>query len=99
MKKVFLICTIRSATQEYLNKLEDYVNGLESKGIEVYAPHRDTNQIALGYEICKQNFSILSLFHCIARQPQACLDTRLAKSYVRHCNLFALRTTRTDFLL
>lgn len=55
MKKVFVICTIRSATQEYLTKLETYVSNLESKGIKVYAPHRDTNQSALGYEICRQN--------------------------------------------
>lgn len=53
--KVFIICTIRSATQEYLNKLEDYVFNLESNSVKVYAPHRDTNQMALGYEICKQN--------------------------------------------
>ncbi len=53
--KVFIICTIRSATQEYLNKLEAYVSDLESNGIKVYAPHRDTNQMVLGYEICKQN--------------------------------------------
>lgn len=52
---VFIICTIRGATQEYLNKLEAYVSNLESKGIKVYTPHRDTNQMALGYEICKQN--------------------------------------------
>jgi nucleoside 2-deoxyribosyltransferase len=54
-KNVFIICTIRSATQEYLDKLENYVSDLESSGIKVYAPHRDTNQMALGYEICKQN--------------------------------------------
>lgn len=54
-KNVFVICTIRSATQEYINKLETYVSELESKGVKVYAPHRDTNQNALGYEICKQN--------------------------------------------
>lgn len=28
---------------------------MESDGHKVYAPHRDTNQMALGYEICKQN--------------------------------------------
>lgn len=55
MKSVFIICTIRSATKEYINKLEEYVSELEFKGFKVYAPHRDTNQMALGYEICKQN--------------------------------------------
>ena len=53
--KVFIICTIRDATQEYLSKLTEYVQNLENKGIIVYAPHRDTNQMALGYEICQQN--------------------------------------------
>lgn len=53
--KVFIICAIRSTSQEYLDKLEKYVLNLEEKGVEVYAPHRDTNQNALGYEICKQN--------------------------------------------
>lgn len=52
---IFIICTIRSSTQEYLDKLEKYVSDLENKGTKVYAPHRDTNQMALGYEICKQN--------------------------------------------
>jgi nucleoside 2-deoxyribosyltransferase len=55
MKNVFIISTIRSASNEYLEKLEKYVKNLENKGINVYAPHRDTNQMALGYEICRQN--------------------------------------------
>ena len=55
MNKIFIICTIRSATQEYINKLESYVSELEDKGYKVYAPHRDTDQLALGYDICKQN--------------------------------------------
>lgn len=54
-KSVFIICTIRSATQDYINKLEAYVSDLENKRYKVYAPHRDTNQMSLGYEICKQN--------------------------------------------
>ena len=35
----------------------------------------------------------------MARAPCDWLDTRLAKSYVRHCNHFVLMATRTDFLL
>lgn len=31
VKNVFIICTIRSATQEYLNKLEAYVSDLGCK--------------------------------------------------------------------
>lgn len=53
--KVFVICTVRKATDEYKKKLEDYVKDLEDKGIEVHLPHRDTNQEASGYEICRQN--------------------------------------------
>ena len=32
-----------------------YVSKLENTGATVYAPHRDTNQQASGYEICQQN--------------------------------------------
>ena len=55
MKKIFIICTIRGASKEYIDKLEKYVTELENKGYIVYAPHRDTNQMALGYDICLQN--------------------------------------------
>lgn len=55
MKKIFIICTIRSASNEYIDKLENYVTELKNKGYIVYAPHRDTNQMALGYDICLQN--------------------------------------------
>lgn len=59
MKKVFIICTIRSATEEYTNKLEAYVSKLESNGVKVYAPHRDTNQNDLSYNICNQNLQAI----------------------------------------
>ena len=59
MRKVFIICTIRSASEDYIKKLENYVSKLESEGIVVYAPHRDTNQMALGYEICTQNMEAI----------------------------------------
>lgn len=55
MKKAFIICTVRGASEEYKKKLEDYVANLESEGWEVHLPHRDTNQNATGYEICTQN--------------------------------------------
>lgn len=55
MKKIFIICTIRSASKSYIEKLEKYVFNLEKMGYKVYAPHRDTNQNALGYQICLQN--------------------------------------------
>jgi nucleoside 2-deoxyribosyltransferase len=55
MKKVFIICSIRITTPEYNEKLERYVSKLEQEGCIVYAPHRDTNQMALGFDICHQN--------------------------------------------
>jgi len=55
MKKVFVICTVRGASDEYKKKLEDYVKQLESKGVDVHLPHRDTNQDDTGYNICIQN--------------------------------------------
>jgi len=55
MKKVFIICTVRGASEEYKKKLEDYVAKLESEGCEVHLPHRDTDQNQSGYLICTQN--------------------------------------------
>jgi nucleoside 2-deoxyribosyltransferase len=55
MKKIFIICTVRGASEEYKKKLEDYVAKLESEGCEVHLPHRDTNQEASGLNICNQN--------------------------------------------
>jgi len=43
MKKIFIICTVRGASEEYKKKLEDYVAKLESEGNQVHLPHRDTN--------------------------------------------------------
>jgi nucleoside 2-deoxyribosyltransferase len=54
-KKVFIICTVRGATKDYIVKLENYVHDLEESGVEVHLPHRDTNQKAKGYEICHEN--------------------------------------------
>ena len=55
MKKAFVICTVRGASDEYRTKLETYVSQLEKSGVKVHLPHRDTNQDARGYDICKQN--------------------------------------------
>jgi nucleoside 2-deoxyribosyltransferase len=55
MKKVFIICSVRGASDEYKQKLETYVSNLENEGIKVHLPHRDTDQNASGLEICKQN--------------------------------------------
>lgn len=53
--KIFIICTVRNATTEYQEKLENYVKELEDKQFKVHLPHRDTNQNAKGLEICLQN--------------------------------------------
>jgi len=53
--KIFIICTVRGASDEYKQKLEDYVKSLENEGHKVHLPHRDTDQKASGYEICTQN--------------------------------------------
>lgn len=55
MKKVFIICSVRGASEEYRIKLENYVSELENKGVIVHLPHRDTNQNARGFDICIQN--------------------------------------------
>lgn len=57
--KVFIICTVRNASESYLKNLEDYVSNLEQSGFNVYAPHRDTNQHALGFDICLQNMNAI----------------------------------------
>jgi nucleoside 2-deoxyribosyltransferase len=53
--KVFIICSVRGASEEYRTKLENYVLKLENEGVKVHLPHRDTNQNTRGYDICKQN--------------------------------------------
>ena len=55
MKKIFVICTVRGASEDYKTRLEDYVSNLESSGCTVHLPHRDTDQTASGYDICTQN--------------------------------------------
>ena len=59
-KKVFIICTVRGADEEYVKKLEDYVANLEAQGVKVHLPHRDTNQEATGLEICTQNMQAIA---------------------------------------
>ena len=54
-KKVFIICSVRGASDEYQAKLEAYVASLENGGCKVHLPHRDTNQNAKGIDICKEN--------------------------------------------
>lgn len=53
--KVFIICSVRGASEEYRAKLETQVSELEKSGVQVHLPHRDTNQNARGFDICTQN--------------------------------------------
>lgn len=54
-KKIFIICSVRNATDEYKAKLENYTKELEGKGHKVHLPYRDTDQTKRGYEICEIN--------------------------------------------
>ena len=54
-KKIFVICTVRSASKSYKVNLENYVKIMEDMGHTVHLPHRDTKQDAKGIEICTQN--------------------------------------------
>lgn len=58
-KKIFIICSVRGASDEYREKLEQYVSDLEERGYKIHLPHRDTNQQARGIEICKQNMEAI----------------------------------------
>jgi hypothetical protein len=53
--KIFIICSVRNAGKEYIERLFQYVENLESMGHSVHFPHRDTNQNASGLDICRQN--------------------------------------------
>jgi len=58
-KKIFIICTVRNATQEYNDRLNRYVWALEFIGHKVHLPHRDTDQSARGFDICSQNMKAI----------------------------------------
>ncbi len=56
---IFIICSVRNATEEYNKKLYAYVAELEAQGHRVHLPPRDTNQIdneTGGYRICNDNY-------------------------------------------
>ena len=53
--KIFIICSVRDATQKYRDELEAYTSKLERDGITVHLPHRDTDQTVTGIGICTQN--------------------------------------------
>jgi len=53
--KIFIICSVRNASDEYRSRLEVYVTKLEAQGHSVHLPHRDTNQNARSIDICEEN--------------------------------------------
>lgn len=59
MKRIFIICSVRNTTDEYKTILENYTQALEKEGHIVHLPHRDTNQLATGFEICSQNLEAI----------------------------------------
>jgi nucleoside 2-deoxyribosyltransferase len=57
---VFLICPVRDANLEQKQKMEQYIQKLESKGKTVYYPARNTDQIdPIGYRICFDNMNAI----------------------------------------
>ena len=62
---IFIICTVRNATQEYLDNLYSYVEKLEADGHYVHLPPRDTKQEdnTGGYIICDTNASAIEKAH------------------------------------
>ena len=52
---IFIISSVRDASDEIRKKLENHVTELEKQGHKVHLPHRDTNQSSKGIDICKQN--------------------------------------------
>lgn len=52
---IFIICSVRQADPRYLDKLNGYANRLRKIGHTVHLPSEDTNQRALGINICHQN--------------------------------------------
>ena len=58
--QVFLICPVRNVEEEENKTIESYVLELESKGVSVYWPKRDTDQNdPIGYQICEANFEAI----------------------------------------
>lgn len=54
--RIFLICPVRSATEEQKKEIQKYVQDMEYRGNKVYYPARDTNQNdKIGLMICESN--------------------------------------------
>jgi hypothetical protein len=61
MRRIFIICSVRDADDDYRAKLEAYADMLEENGAEVHLPHRDTDQEQSGLDICRQNAMAINL--------------------------------------
>lgn len=56
MKKIFLICPVRNATEKQREIIADYIAYREKTGYVVHYPARDTDQDdPIGYRICQDN--------------------------------------------
>ena len=58
MKKVFLICPVRNATEEQITFMSNYKKSLKEDGVMLYYPAEDnpyelTDNV--GYQICREN--------------------------------------------
>jgi nucleoside 2-deoxyribosyltransferase len=53
--KIFIICSVRDANQEFKNKVMGYALEQKLKGHDVYVPFIDTDQTSSGNNICKSN--------------------------------------------
>ncbi|NLV90133.1 MAG: hypothetical protein GX032_01510 [Tenericutes bacterium] len=56
-KKLFLICPVKDANKEQLEKMRKYLKQKRDEGYLTHFPHDDTNQVDSlgGYNICKEN--------------------------------------------
>ena len=52
---IAIICPVRGASKAFIKNVQSYVDELEADGHDVHFPHRDTNQLVSGLEICRHN--------------------------------------------
>jgi nucleoside 2-deoxyribosyltransferase len=57
--KIFIISSVRNADPTSRVRLENYCRYLENMGHSVHLPHRDTDQTAMGIDICRQNMEAI----------------------------------------
>ena len=59
--KIYIVCSVRNATDSVRVRLEALTDWLEYRGHDVHLPHRDTDQEATGLEICMENAAAISM--------------------------------------